>query len=169
MVLLDNQASNGPATLPDEGLSYVHPAAGKKFLLKDAVETAGDVLLGADVMEREGGWNLLCNSSTTWDPFRTTCTRAISLPSWSDIKASRRPITSPRNTTRSATTFPILIWVWSPGLRKKISIGALKIGTAVTTALFFTPALIGSNLAADGRLILAFFMRRDHWLRMSRR
>ena len=54
------KASNGPATTPDEGLSYVHPDAGSKFLLKDAVECAGDILLGADVMEREGGWNLLC-------------------------------------------------------------------------------------------------------------
>ena len=54
------QASNGPATTPDEGLSYVHPNAGPRFLLKHAVESAGDLLLGADVMEREGGWNLLC-------------------------------------------------------------------------------------------------------------
>ena len=35
------KASNGPATTPDEGLSYVHPAAGSKFLLKDAVEVRG--------------------------------------------------------------------------------------------------------------------------------
>ncbi|WP_213804049.1 hypothetical protein [Granulicella sp. dw_53] len=54
------KASNGPDTLPDEGLSYVRPDKGEKFLLKDAVETAGDLLLGADVMKREGGWNLLC-------------------------------------------------------------------------------------------------------------
>jgi hypothetical protein len=54
------KASNGPHTLPDEGLSYVHPDKDEKFLLKEAVETAGDLLLGADVMEREGGWNLLC-------------------------------------------------------------------------------------------------------------
>jgi hypothetical protein len=54
------KASNGPETLPDEGLSYVQPASGEKFLLKEAVETAGDLLLGADVMKREGGWNLLC-------------------------------------------------------------------------------------------------------------
>ena len=54
------KASNGPATTPDEGLSYVHPSTGSKFLLKDAVETAGDLLLGSDVMEREGGWSLLC-------------------------------------------------------------------------------------------------------------
>jgi hypothetical protein len=54
------KASNGPSTLPDEGLSYVQAGKGDKFLLKEAIETAGDVLLGADVMEREGGWNLLC-------------------------------------------------------------------------------------------------------------
>jgi hypothetical protein len=54
------KASNGADTTPDEGLSYVHPKSGSKFLLKDAVEVAGDLLLGADVMEREGGWNLLC-------------------------------------------------------------------------------------------------------------
>ncbi len=54
------KASNGPDTLPDEGLSYVKTGSGESFLLKDAVEEAGDVLLGADVMEREGGWNLLC-------------------------------------------------------------------------------------------------------------
>jgi hypothetical protein len=28
--------------------------------LKDAIEPAGDLLLGAEVMEREGGWNVLC-------------------------------------------------------------------------------------------------------------
>ncbi|MBS1823254.1 MAG: hypothetical protein JST61_15000 [Acidobacteria bacterium] len=54
------KASNGPDTLPDEGLSYVNPQRGDAFLLKEAVETAGDVLLGSDVMNREGGWNLLC-------------------------------------------------------------------------------------------------------------
>jgi hypothetical protein len=54
------QAANGPLTLPDEGLSYIRPNSGGKFLLKDAVEAAGDLLLGAGVMEREGGWNLLC-------------------------------------------------------------------------------------------------------------
>jgi hypothetical protein len=54
------KASNGADTTPDEGLSYVHPKSGSRFLLKAAVEVAGDLLLGADVMEREGGWNLLC-------------------------------------------------------------------------------------------------------------
>lgn len=54
------KADNGPETTADEGLSYVHPEKGAHFLLKDAVEVAGDLLLGSDVMQREGGWNLLC-------------------------------------------------------------------------------------------------------------
>jgi hypothetical protein len=53
-------ADNGPGTPPDEGLSYVRLESGKRFLLKDAVETAGDLLLSGGVMDREGGWNLLC-------------------------------------------------------------------------------------------------------------
>jgi hypothetical protein len=52
-------ADNGPGTPPDEGLSYVR-ANGQRFLLKDAVESAGDLLLGSATMAREGGWNLLC-------------------------------------------------------------------------------------------------------------
>src|SRR5205807_5569002 len=33
---------------------------GKKFLLVEAIETAGDEFLGADAMQQYGGWNLLC-------------------------------------------------------------------------------------------------------------
>jgi hypothetical protein len=53
-------ADNGPGTPPDEGLSYVRQQDGTRFLLKEAVETAGDLLLGKEVMGREKGWNLLC-------------------------------------------------------------------------------------------------------------
>jgi hypothetical protein len=52
-------ADNGPGTPPDEGLSYVRLESGR-FRLKDAVDVAGDLLIGSDVMEREGGWNILC-------------------------------------------------------------------------------------------------------------
>jgi hypothetical protein len=53
------KAANGPLTTEDEGLSYIE-FQGKKALLKEAIETAGDRFLGADVMKRYGGWNLLC-------------------------------------------------------------------------------------------------------------
>ena len=53
------KAANGPLTTEDEGLSYIE-FHGKKVLLKQAIETAGDQFLGADVMKQYGGWNLLC-------------------------------------------------------------------------------------------------------------
>lgn len=52
-------ADNGPGTPADEGLSYVRLNGGR-FQLKEAVEAAGDLLLGPTVMQREGGWNILC-------------------------------------------------------------------------------------------------------------
>src|SRR3954462_10605396 len=52
-------ADNGPGTPSDEGLSYVRLEDGTRFLLKDAVEGAGDLLIGSAVMQRDGGWNLL--------------------------------------------------------------------------------------------------------------
>jgi len=53
------KAANGPLTGDDEGLSYIE-FKGRKVLLKEAIEIAGDRFLGADVMARENGWNLLC-------------------------------------------------------------------------------------------------------------
>jgi hypothetical protein len=53
-------ADNGPGTPQDEGLSYVRLDSGERFLLKEAVDSAGDLLIGAPVMAREGGWNILC-------------------------------------------------------------------------------------------------------------
>jgi hypothetical protein len=53
-------ADNGPGTPADEGLSYVRLDSGKRFQLKEAVEQAGDSLIGSDVMSKQGGWNILC-------------------------------------------------------------------------------------------------------------
>jgi hypothetical protein len=53
------RAANGPLTADDEGLSYIE-FNGKKYLLKEAIESAGDQFLGSAVMQKYGGWNLLC-------------------------------------------------------------------------------------------------------------
>src|SRR6058998_1447962 len=53
------KAANGPLTAEDEGLSYIE-FNGQKVLLKEAIETNGDGYLGADVMSKHGGFNLLC-------------------------------------------------------------------------------------------------------------
>src|SRR5438128_12666702 len=50
------KAANGPLTGQDEGLSYIE-FNGKKALLQEGIDTIGDQFLGAEVMEREGGWN----------------------------------------------------------------------------------------------------------------
>jgi hypothetical protein len=53
------KAANGPLTAEDEGLSYID-FNGKRVLLKEAIENVGDRFLGTDVMNRYGGFNLLC-------------------------------------------------------------------------------------------------------------
>ena len=53
------KAANGPLTAPDEGLSYIE-FNGNKVLLKEALEIQGDQFLGAEVMSKYGGFNLLC-------------------------------------------------------------------------------------------------------------
>ncbi len=55
-------ADNGPGTAPDEGLSYIvveNGADPKKILLKEAIDGLGDLFLGAEVMAKYGGWNVL--------------------------------------------------------------------------------------------------------------
>src|SRR5690242_15296956 len=53
------RADNGSGTPDDEGLSYI-AANGSRVLLREAIESLGDEFLGADVMRRDGGWNVLC-------------------------------------------------------------------------------------------------------------
>ncbi len=50
------RAENGPLAAADEGLSYAIAPDGAPFLLRDAIEDAGDTLLGADAMAAHGGW-----------------------------------------------------------------------------------------------------------------
>lgn len=52
------RADNGPLTTPDEGLSWIQAEGGAdgKVLLRDAIELAGDRLLGPEVMKAFGGW-----------------------------------------------------------------------------------------------------------------
>ena len=53
-------ADNGPATPPDEGLSYVHDADGGLFLLRDAVALEGERIVGADIYGKYGRWPVFC-------------------------------------------------------------------------------------------------------------
>jgi len=53
------KADNGPLTTPDEGLSYIQLEDGgksSKLLFKDALELAGEAILGREVVKKHGGW-----------------------------------------------------------------------------------------------------------------
>lgn len=50
------KADNGPLTSPCEGLSFIHVNYASKVLLKDALEIAGNEILGEAVMKKYGGW-----------------------------------------------------------------------------------------------------------------
>ena len=52
------RADNGPLTSPFEGLSFIHVTDDSRVLLKDAIEMAGEEILGKEVMQRYGGWKV---------------------------------------------------------------------------------------------------------------
>ncbi|HTK12098.1 MAG TPA: hypothetical protein VL485_33310 [Ktedonobacteraceae bacterium] len=49
-------ADNGPLTLADEGLSYIHISESEKVTLRDAIGLLGAEYLGKEAYERYGGW-----------------------------------------------------------------------------------------------------------------
>jgi len=65
------QADNGPETLPDEGLSYIYVEDGgkaEKILLRDAIELAGDAIVGKAMMEKYGGWPMFAKFFDNLNP-----------------------------------------------------------------------------------------------------
>ncbi len=52
-------ADNGPGTPADEGLSYIVIDGKKAILLKEAIGLEGEAILGKEIMEKYGGWDVL--------------------------------------------------------------------------------------------------------------
>jgi hypothetical protein len=50
------RADNGPKTLPDEGLSYIFVDDQQKVTLLDGMTEMGEALIGAEAVQRYGGW-----------------------------------------------------------------------------------------------------------------
>jgi len=65
------RADNGPETLEDEGMNYVWFRDGsreEKILFRDAVELAGNEILGKQVMEKHGGWTMYSKFFDNMEP-----------------------------------------------------------------------------------------------------
>lgn len=57
------KADNGPLTPADEGLSYVvilQSSGLQKILLRDAIDSIGEQMVGESAMNKLGGWAVLC-------------------------------------------------------------------------------------------------------------
>lgn len=54
------KADNGPATPPDEGLSYAVAPGGSRFLFIEAVATRGADIIGKAMFKKWGRWPLYC-------------------------------------------------------------------------------------------------------------
>ena len=112
------KASNGPETLPDEGLSYVRSGASQRFLLRDAVESAGDLLLGADVMSREGGWNLLCKFFDNMGPIPHHLHQSDELAKFVGQRGKPEAYYFPPQYNTSENNFPYSFMGLEPGTTK---------------------------------------------------
>ena len=111
-------AANGPARRHDEGLSYVDRRR-RGFLLEGGGRARGDLLLGAAVMQRDGGWNLLCKFFDNMGPIPHHMHQSDEQAQLRRARrASRRRTTFRRSTTRSTTISRTRSWASSPGRRK---------------------------------------------------
>ena len=126
-------ADNGPGTPADEGLSYVRQADGSRFLLRDGVDRAGDLLLGQDVMSREGGWNLLCKFFDNMGPIPHHMHQSEEQAQLLGRKGKPEAYYFRRSTTRPTRTSRTPSWVSSQGRRKPRFGGASRTGTVATT------------------------------------
>ncbi len=64
-------ADNGPLTLEDEGLSYIALDEGpdpEKILLRDAVGLIGENILGKEIMDKYGGWDMFAKFFDNMEP-----------------------------------------------------------------------------------------------------
>ena len=128
-------ADNGPGTPADEGLSYVRLDNGERFLLKEAVEQRRRSLLGADVMEREGGWNLLCKFFDNMGPIPHHMHQSDEQAKLVGRKGKPEAYYFPPqyNQTRQQLS-RTRSWASSPARRRTTSGAASRTGTRATTA-----------------------------------
>ena len=152
-------ADNGPGTQADEGLSYVRLESGQRFQLKEAVDVAGDALIGADVMSKEQGWNILCKFFDNMGPIPHHMHQSDAHANWLAAEASRRRITFRLSITNSRTTSPTRSWASNLAPPQRMFAAASRTGAKATTASSTTLAHIACTLAAAGRSTPASCMR----------
>ena len=111
------KADNGPLTGEDEGLSYIE-FQGKRALLKEAIETVGDRFLGADVMKRHRGWNLLCKFFDNLGPIPHHLHQSNEFAARVGQKGKPEAYYFPRQYNFAGNNFPYTFMGLNPGTTK---------------------------------------------------
>ena len=128
--------------------------AGSKFLLKDAVEVAGDILLGADVMQREGGWNLLCKFFDNLGPIPHHMHQSDEFAKLVGHKGKPEAYYFPPQYNQLSNNFPHTYMGLEPGTTKADIRRCLENWNRATTASSFSarvPSGAGQRMAGRSR------------------
>jgi hypothetical protein len=113
------KAANGPLTSEFEGLSFIRTEDGKRFLLRDAIEIAGDALLGSEVMRREGGWNILCKFFDNMGPIPHHMHQGDEFASKVGFKGKPEAYYFPTQYNQIENNFPYTFMGLEPGTTKE--------------------------------------------------
>ena len=112
-------ASNGPGTPSDEGLSYVRLGNGQRVLFKSLIAEGGDLVIGSSVMEREGGWNLLCKFFDNLGPIPHHLHQSDSFAAMVGQKGKPEAYYFPPQYNQIENSFPYTFMGLEPGTTKE--------------------------------------------------
>ena len=100
---------------PQTRASATSAGGGTRFLLKDAVDQAGDLLLGSEVMSREKGWNLLCRFFDNLGAIPHHMHQSDEQAKLLGRKGKPEAYYFPPQYNETFNAFPTRSWAWSPG------------------------------------------------------
>lgn len=113
------KADNGPGTPADEGLSHVIIDNKKAMLLKEAIELEPDLILGKEIVERYGGWNVLAKFFDTMGPIPHHLHQSDEQVKALGKRGKPEAYYFPKQLNLTENTFPYTFFGLSPGTTKK--------------------------------------------------
>ena len=152
-----------------EGLSFIRTESGKRFLLKDAVETAGDALLGSEVMRREGGWNILCKFFDNMGPIPHHMHQSDEFAAKVGHKGKPEAYYFPPQYNQIENNFPYTFMGLEPGTTKEHVRRCLENWNKGDNGILNHSRAYRLEVGPDGRSIPAFCTRPARWSRTNLR
>jgi len=112
-------ADNGPGTPLDEGLSYIVINDKKMLTLKEAIELKGELILGKEIMEKQGGWKVLTKFFDNLGPIPHHLHQSDEQAKLVGRKGKPEAYYFPRQLNFVKNNFPYTYFGLAPGTTKK--------------------------------------------------